>query len=147
MLHYCEKCGRIVLFLFENDEKKCDCCGSNVKKVPQEFLCSKYAIDEKLKEQFINEFVKTSPEFDQYLFDHREEILTKKNLEFSAKMAKGKAILKEKNRVPKCPICGSTNLSKITLTKRAVKTGLFGFLGAVDDAGKTWQCNECKSKF
>lgn len=47
----------------------------------------------------------------------------------------------------KCPTCQSTNLSKITATKRAVKTGLFGIFGAIDDAGKTYKCNNCGSKF
>lgn len=51
------------------------------------------------------------------------------------------------NHTPKCPICGSSNIRKITITKRAVKTATFGVLGAVDDAGKTWQCNNCGSKF
>lgn len=52
----------------------------------------------------------------------------------------------EKN-IPKCPICQSTNLTKITFTKRAVKTAVFGALGAVDDAGKTYKCENCGSKF
>lgn len=49
--------------------------------------------------------------------------------------------------IPKCPICQSTNLKKITFTKRAVKTAVFGVVGAVDDAGKTYQCINCGSKF
>lgn len=51
------------------------------------------------------------------------------------------------NNVPKCPICGSTNINKITLTTRAVKTAAFGVVGAVDDAGKTWKCGNCGSRF
>lgn len=51
--------------------------------------------------------------------------------------------------IPKiiCPICQSTNLSKISITSKAVKIGLFGIFGAIDDAGKTWKCNNCGSKF
>lgn len=49
--------------------------------------------------------------------------------------------------VPKCPICSSTNIKKITMTTRAVKTATFGIAGAVDDAGKTYKCNNCGSKF
>jgi len=51
------------------------------------------------------------------------------------------------NNIPKCPICGSTNINKITLTTRAVKTATFGIVGAVDDAGKTWKCGNCGSRF
>lgn len=57
-------------------------------------------------------------------------------------------ILKEKIiNTPKCPICGSTNINKITLGNRAVKTAVFGVIGAVDDAGKTYKCGKCGSKF
>lgn len=48
--------------------------------------------------------------------------------------------------VPKCPICGSTNLSKITITHKAGKIALFGIFG-MGDNGKTWKCNNCGSKF
>ena len=53
----------------------------------------------------------------------------------------------EQTDKPKCPICGSTNIKKITLTKKVVKTAAFGILGAMDDAGKTWKCSNCGSKF
>ena len=46
-----------------------------------------------------------------------------------------------------CPYCQSINTSKITVTKRAVKVGLFGIFGAIDDAGKTYKCNGCGCKF
>ena len=49
--------------------------------------------------------------------------------------------------IPKCPICGSTNINKITISSRAVKTAVFGVVGAVDDAGKTYKCGNCGSKF
>lgn len=51
------------------------------------------------------------------------------------------------NNTPKCPTCGSTNIQKISTTERAVKTALFGVIGAVDDAGKTYKCENCGSKF
>lgn len=46
---------------------------------------------------------------------------------------------------PKCPICSSTNIQKITMTKRAVSFSLFGF--ASSKVGKQWHCNNCKSDF
>ena len=48
--------------------------------------------------------------------------------------------------IPKCPICGSTNLSKITIAQKAGKIVLFGIFG-MGDNGKTWKCNNCGSKF
>lgn len=47
---------------------------------------------------------------------------------------------------PKCPICQSTNLSKITTVQKAGKIALFGIFG-MGDNGKTWKCNNCGSKF
>lgn len=46
---------------------------------------------------------------------------------------------------PKCPTCGSTNVKKISGTKRWVGTGLFGL--ASSDLGKTMQCNSCGYKW
>ena len=57
------------------------------------------------------------------------------------------AKIQANTNVPKCPICGSANIKKITLGSRAVKTAVFGVVGAVDDAGKTYRCNNCGSKF
>lgn len=53
----------------------------------------------------------------------------------------------KKSNTPKCPICGSTNINKITVGSRVVKTAVFGVVGAVDDAGKTYKCGNCGSKF
>lgn len=52
----------------------------------------------------------------------------------------------KQENIPKCPICFSTNLSKISSLKKATKIGLFGIFGA-GDVGKTWKCNNCGSKF
>ncbi len=59
-------------------------------------------------------------------------------------------IQKEKDKVnciPKCPVCGSGNIQKISVGTRVVKTAAFGVIGAVDDAGKTYKCENCGSKF
>ena len=50
------------------------------------------------------------------------------------------------SNIPKCPICQSTNLSKISTTHKAGKIALFGIFGA-GDISKTWKCNNCGSKF
>lgn len=53
----------------------------------------------------------------------------------------------KQNCITKCPTCGSTNVNKITVGSRAVKTAVFGVVGAVDDAGKTYKCGNCGSRF
>ena len=49
------------------------------------------------------------------------------------------------SNIPKCPTCGSTNIKKISGTKKWVSTGLFGL--ASSDLGKTMQCNSCGAKW
>lgn len=61
------------------------------------------------------------------------------------KMIEKEQIEKQQN-APKCPICQSTNLSKITTVQKAGKIALFGIFG-MGDNGKTWKCNNCGSKF
>lgn len=49
----------------------------------------------------------------------------------------------KQNCVPTCPICGSTNVNKISMTSRVVSTGLLGL--ASSKIGKTYKCNNCGS--
>lgn len=46
---------------------------------------------------------------------------------------------------PKCPTCNSTNITKISGTKRFVTTGLFGL--ASSNVGKTMKCKNCGYKW
>lgn len=79
-------------------------------------------------------------------FDQEKQAKLKAEQEAKLRQIKTQALDKI-NNIPKCPICGSTNINKITLTTRAVKTATFGVVGAVDDAGKTYKCGNCGSRF
>lgn len=48
--------------------------------------------------------------------------------------------------VPKCPICGSTNLKKLSVFGKVAKVKMFGIFGA-GDLGKTYKCGDCGVKF
>ena len=98
-------------------------------------------LNDDTKQQFIDEYIKSSPEFDQYLFDHRDEDLNKRRMENRAKLEHGKAILEEQSRTPKCPSCGSSNISKIGVFGRAGAFRLVGF--ASSKIGKTHRCKNC----
>ena len=143
MLCYCKNCGRIVQEVYGKNEQKCDYCNYMLQYIPEKFLLgkSKSIFKDDLKEQFINEYIKSSSEFDQYLFDHRDEDLYNRRRENEAKMTHGKSILEEKSRIPKCPSCGSSNISKIGLLNRAVSFELVGF--ASSKIGKTHKCKNC----
>ena len=144
MLSYCKKCGRILHDVLKL-QTKCDCCGSTAFEVPRDYIDNFRWRDGDGKQALIEELVKTSSEFDQYLFDHRDEILAKKSSEFNAKMAHGKAILEEQNKKVTCSYCGSTNVSRIGLLRRMVSVEFWGL--ASRKLGKQWHCNNCGSDF
>ena len=51
-----------------------------------------FLIDSKLEDQFIEECIKSSPEFDEYLFNNRDRIKAQKSAEYERDMAIGDAI-------------------------------------------------------
>ncbi len=149
MLCYCKKCGRIV----ECDklDEQCDYCLSVVYPVPDKYLNdSKIFIKKDLKQQFIDEYIKSSPEFDQYLFDHRDEDLRNRRMENRAKLEHGKAVLEGRDKGNKfgveCPYCHATNVKKITNTSKAVHTALFGIF-SMSRNSKQFHCNQCGADF
>ena len=148
MLHYCKKCGRV---LSHPNGENCSFCKSILYPVPEKYWLDglDFLISNESKTLLREELVKTSPEFDQYLFDHRDEILAKQSAEFDAKMAHGKAVLEGRDKGNSygvsCPYCKATNVKKIGVGSRLISTGLFG-LGS-KKIGKQWHCNKCGSDF
>lgn len=152
MYKFCNKCGNITLGN-RHLEEKCSVCGKVKIPIPinyiqeNEILTDKELDDKKII--IIEELVKASPEFDQYLFDHKDEILAKQSAEFNAKMEHGKAVLEGRDKGNKfgveCPYCKSKHTKKISTTSRMISTSLFG-LGS-KKIGKQWHCNECGSDF
>lgn len=139
MLMYCKKCGRIIDYNRKSD-CKCDCCGSDIYKVPAEFLIEPDfpGIKKELKQQFIEEYIKASPEFDQELFEQKASIRHKRYVEYE----KMRDFSEQKlYNVPRCPTCGSTNISKIGTLGRALSVSFFGL--ASNKIGKTHKCNNC----
>ena len=152
-LNYCKKCGRLLQNSWGENDLICDCCKTKTIPVPKEFLDKELGVffkDKNTKQQFINEYIKKSPEFDQYLFDHRDEILAKQSAEFNAKLEHGKAILEGRDKGNKfgveCPYCHATNVKRITATSKAVHTAIFGIFSMGRNA-KNYHCNNCNSDF
>lgn len=120
--------------------------------IPKQFLIGErgIAINKKLKDQFINEYIKSSPEFDQYLYDHRDEDLSKRHMGNRAKLEHGKAVLEGRDKGNKfgveCPYCHATNVKKITNTSKAVHTAVFGIF-SLSRNSKNYHCNHCNSDF
>lgn len=137
MLGYCSKCGRMLRRVKARLEEPCDYCQNAIKPVPDEYLNDdKVIIQPDLEQQFIEEYIKSSPEFDQYLFEHRAEDLFNRRMQRDAI---------RKSAQNKCFYCGSTKIKKISMFSRAVSTELWG-LGS-KKIGKQFHCNSCGADF
>lgn len=161
MLLYCAKCG--LMYLGTYNQEVCWICNSICRKVPSQYMVSlngeisDIAIDKDKEQQFIEERIKNSPDFDQAMWDLREQKLEERQKEFNAQddaaiisaLRAGAdpktAFVNKGQNMPKCPTCGSTNIQEISGTKRWLSAGLFGL--ASSDVGKSWKCNNCGSKF
>lgn len=62
-----------------------------------------------------------------------------------AEIARANAEELERQRKPKCPTCGSTNLKKISATSKAINTAVFGIFGT--KRYKQFHCNNCGADF
>lgn len=87
------------------------------------------------------------------LFDAMDDLKQKDPIEFQLKMSQFKTQLQqqessnqtEEDNTPHCPTCGSTDIQKISGTKRWLSTGLFGL--ASSDIGKSMCCKKCGYKW
>lgn len=100
------------------------------------------------KQYFLKEYGETYDELYRKTHDSRElqklcKIAARKQEEFEQRRIERQEAL---HPTPKCPICGSTNLTKISVVTTAAKIYAFGIYGA-GDVGKTYRCNNCGSKF
>lgn len=134
MLYYCEKCGGTGVLDFD----VCVQCGSHnsYKSVPDEYV-DDYAIKDDLKAEFIENIVKSSPNFEQECWDRREAF--KEIQKHNDELLENDKV-KQAN-VPKCPTCQSANLKKITATSKAMNTAMFGLFGT--KRHKTFHCDNC----
>ena len=96
----------------------------------QDFI---FAMD-KLKQDDIIEFTTKMTQFKEL---HRQWY---KNIINSSRSQQS-----SQSNTPKCPTCGSTNVHKISGTKRWFSTGILGL--ASSDIGKSMQCSDCGYKW
>lgn len=151
MLYYCKKCGRIIL-LFDSWVRVCDFCKSDVYPVPGQYLSSEFSINEDLEENFVNEYIKSSIEFDKHLYEDREkkEIQHANDFEkYNSALNHGKSVLEGRDKGNQfgvvCPYCHSKNTKKISTTSKMVNTAVWGIFGT--KRYKQWHCNSCNSDF
>lgn len=156
MLMYCKKCGRILMSHRKNIGS-CDVCGSVYYPVPDRYLLiwegeiDYDTIDKNKKDQFIEDCIKSSSEFDEELFNNRDKIRAERSRRYERAMAFTEAIrngvdpkiaLKNDGKnLPKCPTCGSLSVQKIGGVERAASVGFWGLFS--NKINKTYKCKNC----
>ena len=147
-LYYCEVCGRVVQH--SNANEPCDVCKNlPLKLVPDVYMDNFRWRDGDGKQALFEERIKTSPNFNQELYERRDDILFQKKDDMRAKIEHGKAVREGRDKGNSygvaCPYCGATNVKKIAATSRIASVGFFG-LGS-KKIGKQWHCTKCGSDF
>lgn len=62
--------------------------------------------------------------------------------QFKTQTQQQESIKAQSDNIPKCPTCGSTKLSKVSVTSKAGSVFMFGLLS--QKVKKTWHCDNCK---
>ncbi len=143
-VRYCKRCGSVA---FAHKSEVCYYCKSITLPVPEKYWLNgiEYLISLESKKLVLEELVKTSPEFDQQLYEKRliddkmvESVISQ--IDFSSKS--GSAV----KTAVECPYCHSTNVKKISGVSKAAHTALFGIF-SIGRNSKNFYCNNCKSDF
>lgn len=145
-VYFCPVCGYVTY-----DEKlsalhmgqKCRFCGSELKETGKdrksfwqrsEDRQEQRRLLRRLSETVREEYFYNNPLFDKEKYEAREQ----EDREWAER---NKAGLNPLDNLPKCPTCGSTNLSRLSGVGMIT---MFGGFGVTDgNAGKTFKCNNC----
>ena len=145
--YFCPVCGYITyesVLTGSAIEKKCLSCGSALQGTGKDHdYYFKKAFEVRVKdgnfpkqvaEVVRKEFYYDNPLFDKEKYEAREQADRER-------IERNKAGLNPLDNLPKCPTCGSTNLSRLSGVGMIT---MFGGFGVTDgNAGKTFQCNNC----
>ena len=139
---YCPICGHCINIFNNNRKIKCPNCFSDVEFIEstntQQYYQNKsmemYNDYFHIHQIFMEEEVSKNPLFNPEksklttVEDRQREIFTKKS-----------------ENVPKCPICSSTKIHKISSLKRATHAYAFGLFSKT--ARSQFECENCKHKW
>lgn len=168
--YYCPYCGKTIMgFEYEefpnsNDFKFCHGCGSepNFQPLKHDDLWYNEKAEEEYKEKYgeddnssfmekvqmkwrIEDLIRDKEIESNPLFNpEKKEIRIKKENELRTELyyeEKAKREKRANENSPKCPTCGSTNISKLTATNRLVHGAAFGLFSKT--ARSQWKCKSC----
>ncbi len=142
--YYCKKCGRVICE-WDNGDKLCDHCKALMHLVPEEYIKSNEILTDKERARraviIREELVKSSPEFDQELFDHLAEFEVQKRAKSEAALRMFEAASEGRSCQPECPTCHSKNIQRISGLERGASVALFGLFSK--KINKSFKCNNC----
>lgn len=144
VLCYCEKCGQH----WDVSDKRLSnlknitcigCCSIGFfKPVPEQYLNEgKWDINKNLEQEFIENIVKSSPNFDQTCWDRRVGFKDVSEHQYEII----KAHIEEQLHQPECPTCHSKNIQRISGIERGASIiGLGIFSNKIN---KSFKCDNC----
>lgn len=159
LLHFCSICGNTeTVFMYKPGEKYyCSKCGRMIYPVMNEYLDPNYKgsfksdeAEEEFKQRYIyksKDYQKTVEREKDYANDPKERDID--NFLKARQMARDGKVFRSENKkivakqtyTPKCPTCGSPNISSIGTVERAGSVAMFGL--ASKKIGKTFKCSNC----
>ena len=134
----CPKCGSIKMLNFEW-EKDCSYCGYKLQDTEYYFTESvdHGNLKPEIRKAIFEKYIKNSSTYSEEAVKDREEKEGRERLNLPSSYT-------PKN-TPKCPTCGSTNIEKISTTKKAVGFVAVGIFSS--NFGKTMHCKQCGYKW
>lgn len=134
----CPKCGSIKMLNFEW-EKDCSYCGYKLQDTEYYFTESveRGNLKPEIRKAIFEKYIKNSPLYSEEAVKDREEKEGRERINLPSSYT-------PKN-TPKCPTCGSTNIEKISTTKKAVGFVAVGIFSS--NFGKTMHCKQCGYKW
>lgn len=114
--------------------------------------CNNKLVDTLITENEFN-LIEDVSDSDRQFLEAMIDLKKKDPIEYQLKISQFKANLKqqesskkvEEDDRPKCPTCGSTNIEKISLGKKAVGGALFGIFSS--NVRKSMHCKSCGYKW
>lgn len=133
----CDKCGDIAVYTSTYNIHKENNCNGNLIETSLSYddFCVLCDISED------NAFL-------QAMIDLKEKDIIEYNLkmsQFKSQLEQQKSSKAQNSNRPKCPTCGSTNIEKISVTKKAFGGAMFGIFSS--DVRNSMHCKNCGAKW
>lgn len=99
-------------------------------------------------DMYIIEDISTDKNFLQAMIDLKENDIIEYNLkmsQFKSQLEQQKSSKTQNDNRPKCPTCGSTNIEKISATRKVVGGAMFGLFSS--DIRNSMHCKKCGAKW